>query len=198
MVLDRRPNWAGIGIYVSLAVFWIIVCLLVAFVFTAAHAQSSNMVWSERSSSAPYGIVYPMWNATGSTIPDGTIVMTDTTGTTVQPQVVYGKGFKTFDSATGNVKRIVGVLLGDCPGYSYGRVMAMGFHNHMVMAATGITAGSYLRPSLTVAGAFTAYADADSANSFKPVVGRFQRYTTTSALFGWGWVNFTGVGSGSK
>lgn len=198
MVLERRPNWRAVALYGSLVAFWIVLCLLIALVFTSAHAQSSNMVWSERSSSAPYGIVYPMWNASGSTIADGTIVMTDTTGTTVQPQIVYGKGFTTFDGNTDNVKRIVGVLLGDCPGYSYGRVMIRGFHNHLVMAATGVAAGSYLEPSLTTSGAFSVWALGDTVNSFKPVVARFQRYTTTTALYGWGYVDFMGVSSGAK
>jgi hypothetical protein len=182
--------------FIISAVVWVVLILILALAVSvkSAHAQSGNFVWSERSSSAPYGIVYPMWNATGSTIADGTIVMTDTTGTTVQPQISFGKGFKTFSGATTDVRRIVGVLLGDCPGYSYGRVMVMGFHNHLVMAATGVAANTNLEPGLTAAtaGQFSAWVIGDTLNTAKPVVARFQRYTTTTALYGWGFVNFLG------
>lgn len=180
---------------VPYALLWIVALTLLA---SRAHAQSGGFVWSERSSSQPHGMYMDLWNATGSEILAGKVVMSDTTGATVQPQIPLGKGFKTWDCNVSNVKRIVGVLMENAPGYSKRRVLVYGWTNYVQLDATAISAYAYLRPSLTTAGALGAYAAGDSANMAKPVVGQFQRYESTTSLYGYVKVDFRSVASGSK
>lgn len=197
MSLD--PKKLGIGI--GLGLFWLAVCFLVCAVLLAtkpAHAQpGSGVVWSERSSSMPHGGYAWLYNVTGSTILAGTVVMSDTVGSTVQPQIPLGKGFRTWDANPANVRRIVGLLTNDCPGYSGSRVLVWGWTNH-VLCASGISALSYLRPSFSTAGALQAFAETDSTNKAKPIVGQFQRYESTTSSYGYAKVDFRSVMSGAK
>lgn len=179
---------------------WVALCLFA----TASHAQIGGEVWSERSSSRPHGKFIVGWNTTGTEIEDGTLVMADTTGATSQPQVALGKGFKTWTPSTtfGAAQRVLGVLMGNCPGYSQGRILVLGFHPWVKMDATGITAYSLLRPSLVTAtaygwGAVGQYAASDTTTSAaaalrKPIIGIFQRYANPDSLRGYCWINTVG------
>lgn len=185
-------------VLVVTAILWI----LMACLFTlTSHAQGGGFIWSERSSSQPAGQYAVMWNASGTTIADGTVVMSDTTSATVQPQIPLGKGFVVYVAGTDprtTVKRIIGVTLGDVPGYSQGRILIYGWHNHVLLAATGYTGMTFLRPSYAVSGALTSWAVADSANMSSVVVGQFQRYATTTSLYGYCKVDFRAVGGGGS
>ena len=181
----------------AMALLWLTIALVFA---KPAHAQGGGFIWSERSSSQPAGQYAVMWNATGSTIADGTVVMSDTTSATVQPQIPLGKGFRTYAAGTDprtTVPRIIGVTLGDVPGYSQGRILVYGWHNHVLMAATGYAGMTFLRPSFTVSGALGSWAVADSANMSSPIVGQFQRYATTTSLYGYCKLDFRTLRGGS-
>lgn len=186
----KRLHVERVIVLAALLLLWF--CMY--FVFTVpAHAQGGGFIWSERSSSTPAGMYTVAWNATGSTILDGTVVMSDTTSATVQPQIPLGKGFRTFIAGSDprlTVPRIIGVTLGNVPGYSQGRILVYGWHNHVLMAATGYTGMMYLRPSLSVSGALASWINADSTNAIKPVCGQFQRYATTTSLYGYCKVDF--------
>lgn len=175
-------------------VFLFAVLLFWALVFSCsrAHAQGGGYVSNGRQETTPAGRYVSMWNATGTEIADGTVVMVDTVAAVTGPQIPLGKGFKTWTGAsTANVYLIAGVLIGNCPSYSQGRVMVEGFHNNVLMDASAITAFARLRPSLTTAGALALYtATADSVNSIKPIVGVFQRYKDGTSLRGYVWVKF--------
>lgn len=187
-----RVNWSRVLVILVSIALW---CVLLA---PFAHAQSGGFVWSERSSSQPHGEFIDLWNATGSEILAGKVVMSDTTSATVQPQIPLGKGFRTWDANVANVKRVIGVLMENCPGYSKRRILVYGWTNYVLLDATAITAMTYLRPSITTAGALGAWAAADSANTAKPAVGQFQRYESTVSLYGYAKVDFRGILSGAK
>lgn len=195
----KSLNPVRFGIALGLGLFWLAVCFLVAAVLLQtrkAHAQpAGGVVWSERSSAQPQGEFQWLYNVTGSTILAGTVVMADTIGTTVQPQIPLGKGIRTWDHNPNNVRRVVGVTLNDCPGYSGTRVLVAGWTNHVLMAATGVAAMTYLRPSFSVDGALAAYSSAsDSANTAKRIVGQFQRYESATSLYGYAKVDFRAIG----
>lgn len=171
--------------------FWIVLGLCASM----AHAQGGGFVWSERSSSQPHGRYVVMWNATGSEIADGVLVQVDTTGTTVQPQIPLGKGFKTWTANPDDFYKIVGVTMGNVPGYSQGRIMVEGFHNHVLMDSTGTAGFSRVRPSLKTAGALHVYtANPDSLNAAKKACGIFERYVSTSVLYGYVYVRMNWLG----
>ena len=176
-----------------LAILFIVMFALVS------HAQVGGFVYSPRESSRPHGEFIVAWNATGTEIPDGTLVMSDTTGATSAPQVAIGKGFKTWTHSTtaGDAARILGLTMGNTPGYSQGRVLVLGFHPWAKIDATGIAAFTRLTPSLltTTNGALRAFAAADSTANVqrKPVIGIFQRYANPDSLRGYVWINTLGV-----
>lgn len=157
-----------------------------------AHAQYGGFIQSGRSESTPDARFKRMWNATGSEILDGTVVMVDTVAAGTVTQIPLGKGFKTWDGTTGNFYRIVGLTVGNIPSYQQGRILVEGTHNNCLMAATGYTGWTRLRPSLTVAGALASVAAADSTNQYAKTVGLFQRYANTTSLRGYVYVNFSG------
>jgi hypothetical protein len=165
-------------------------------IVTRAYPQSGGFITNGRTETNPNGRYVTMYNATGVEILDGTLVMVDTVAATTGPQIPLGKGFKTWTGAsTDRVDLVIGILIGDCPGYDQGRVLVEGFHNNALMDATGLTGLTRLRPSLTTAGALTSWALADSVNSYKPRVGIFQRYKDGTTLRGYVRVNFPGPGS---
>jgi hypothetical protein len=179
---------------------WAAVCVLLIFVCASmAHAQIGGEVFSERSSSRPHGKYIVGYNATGTEIQDGTLVMADTTGSTSQPQIALGKGFKTWTHVTtfGHAQRVLGVLMGNVPGYSQGRILVLGFHPWVKVDASAITAFSLMRPSTSTAtnGAMGQFAASDTtaAGLRKPVIGIFQRYANPDSLRAYVWVNTTGA-----
>jgi len=185
-------------VLVVTAILWILMACLLTL---TSHAQGGGFIWSERSSSQPAGQYAVMWNASGTTIADGTVVMSDTTSATVQPQIPLGKGFVVYVAGTNpvlSVHRIIGITLGDVPGYSQGRILTYGWHNHALLDATAITGMTFLRPSLSTSGALGAWAATDSVNNVKPIVGQFQRYATTTSLYGYVKVDFRSVAAGSN
>jgi hypothetical protein len=185
-----RVRWSRVAVVLFSLLAW---GLILA---PLAHAQSGGFVWSEHSSSQPHAQYADLWNATGSEILAGVVVMYDTTSATVQPQIPLGKGFKTWDANPANVKRVIGVLMENCPGYSKRRILTNGWTNYVKMDASAIAGMTYLRPSLSTAGALGAWASADSTNAAKPIVGQFQRYESTVSLYGYARVNFFGVMAG--
>ena len=197
---ERGLVWTALLLFALIS--WVAIFSAVAAVFAPAHAQIGGVVFSERSSSRPHGYYLIGWNTTGTEIKDGTLVMADTTGATSQPQVAIGKGFKTWTHSTtsGEASRILGVLMGNCPGYSAGRILVIGFHPWVKVDATGIAAMSKMRPSLITAtnGAMAAWSAADSTNSNKPRIGVFQRYANEDSLRAYVWVNTLGVMGGAK
>lgn len=182
-------------------VLWVLLsmsCLCVGL----GHAQIGGEVYSERSSSRPHGKYIVVYNATGTEIEDGTLLMADTTGATSQPQVVVGKGVKPWTHVTtfGHAQRVIGVLLGNMPGYKQGRALVLGFHPWVKVDATGIAAFSLMKPSTlsTTNGAMGAFAASDTTTSAaamlrKPIIGIFQRYANPDSLRGYVWVNTVGA-----
>ncbi len=167
---------------------WAIICFTYV---SCAHAQAGGWINSGRTETDAQGRYATMWNATGVTITDGTLVMVDTVAATSGPQIPMGKGFKTWSGDAASSYRVAGILIGDTPGYDKGRVLIEGFHPNALMAATGLAGWTRLTPSLTVAGALDAYADADTANAYKKMVGSFQRYAPPgNTLRGYVWVKF--------
>ena len=162
------------------------------------RAQIGGDIYSERSSPRTHGKYVVAYNATGTEIKDGILVMADTTGATSQPQVALGKGIKPWTHSTtfGDAQRVVGVNIGSCTGYSLCRVLVLGFHPWVKVDATAIAPFSLLRPSMSTAtnGAMAAFAAADTTGPGmrKPVIGIFQRYSNTDSLRAYVWVN-TGV-----
>lgn len=195
-----RDAWVWVFLigWVLLSVF--VTCL----VADKAHAQIGGEVYSERTSTRPHGHYIIGWNTTGNTITDGTLVMADTSGATATPQIAMGKGFKTWTHVTtfGHAQRVLGVLMGNTPGYSQGRILVLGFHPWVKVDATSITAFSLMRPSLvsTTNGAMAAMTAADTttittpgAAMRRPIVGIFQRYANVDSLRGYVWVNTLGA-----
>lgn len=159
-----------------------------------AHAQGGGYIRSGVQETTPDGRYIDMWNATGTEILDGTVVMVDTVAAITGPQIPLGKGFKTWTGAsTANVYLVAGILIGNCPSYSKGRILVEGFHNNCLMDATGITGFTRLRPSLSTAGALTSWQASDSLNAIKPIVGVFARYKDGTSLRAYLWVKFTSV-----
>lgn len=154
-----------------------------------ANAQAGGYIANGRTETSPFGRYVTMWNATGTEILDGTLVMVDTVAAASGPQIPLGKGFKTWTPGTTPAPYLIaGILVGNCPGYDQGRVLVEGFHNNALMDASAITGLSRLRPSLTTVGALALYtAASDSVNSSKPIVGVFQRYANTTSLRGYVW-----------
>lgn len=157
-----------------------------------AHAQYGGFIQSGRSESTPDARFKRMWNATGAEILDGTVVMVDTVAAGTVTQIPLGKGFKTWDGSVTNFYRIVGITVGNIPSYQQGRILVEGTHNNCLMAATGYTGWTRLRPSLTVAGSLASVANTDSTNQYGKTVGLFQRYKDTTTLRGYVYVNFSG------
>lgn len=179
-------------------VVWVV--LSITLVFTcAAFAQIGGEVYSPRDSSRPHGHFQVVWNATGTEIGDGILVMADTSGATSTPQIAMGKGVKPWTHSTtfGDAQRVVGVMLGSCAGYSQCRMLVFGFHPWVKVDATAITAFSLMRPSTSTAtnGAMGAFAASDTtgAGFRKPVVGIFQRYANSDSLRAYIWVNTYGA-----
>lgn len=183
-------------------IVWILACFALTWLFSGvAHAQIGGQIFSERSSSRPHGLYIVAWNTTGSEIPDGYLVMSDTTGVSSQPQVALGKGFKLWDNTITTSRpsaRILGVTIGATPGYAQGRVLVLGFHPWVKMDAASITPLSNLRPSLlpTVPGGLAAWAPADSVSMNKVIIGQFQRYANIDSLRGYCWINTLGAMGG--
>jgi hypothetical protein len=123
-------------------------------------------------------------------------------GTTLAPQIPLGKGFSTYIPGTNpvlSVHRIIGVTVGDTPGYSFGKVLTYGWHNHVLLDASGFAAMSYLRPSLTTSGALTAWAAVtDTLSNVKGICGQFQRYSSSTSLYGYCKVDFRSIAAGSN
>lgn len=155
-----------------------------------ACAQAGGYIQSGRTETSTFGRYVTMWNATGTEILDGTLVMVDTLAATTGPQIPLGKGFKTWNATPGQTYRVVGILIGNCPSYDKCRVLVDGGHPNALMDATALTGWARLRPSLSTAGALGAWADADSANSYKVMVGRFLRYKDGTSLRGYVDVDF--------
>ena len=205
----KRISWTNLltwaAITVLVAAFWItMIMLAMTCIPSTAHAQIGGEVFSERSSVRPHGRYITGWNTTGTMIPDGTLVMADTAGVTSQPQVAIGKGFKTWSHSTtfGYAQTILGVLMGNCEGYSMGRIMVQGLHPWVKVDATAIPAKSLLRPSLisTTNGAMAAFPAADTttittagSNMRRPIIGIFQRYANTDSLRGYVYINMGGM-----
>lgn len=181
---------------IYLVLLTISVAFYAALFVTLSHAQTGGFVFSPRESSRPHGEYIVGWNATGTEIPDGTLVMADTSGATSVPQVAIGKGFKTWNHSTTatTVARILGVTIGPTPGYAQGRILVLGFHPWVKVDATGIAALSTLRPSLltTTNGALAAAAG-DDTTANKPRIGIFQRYANPDSLRAYAWINTLGV-----
>lgn len=196
----NRISWKNFLIWAAVivltAAFWILITMAaITAIAGNAHAQTGGFVFSPRESSEPHGEYFIGWNTTGSTIYDGTLVMADTSGATSTPQVAIGKGFKTWDGVPANARRILGVLMGNCPGRSQGRIMCRGFHNNVKMAATAYTGFTVLKPSVTVVGAMVAVAASESTTVayYKKPIGIFQRYTSPDSLRGYVWVDCGGI-----
>lgn len=201
--LDLRNVLLWTALVILTAAFWIAVTMAaLTAIGGTAHAQTGGFVFSPRESSQPHGEYIVGWNTTGSVIYDGTLVMADTSGATSTPQVAIGKGFKTWTHSTtfGQAQQVLGVLIGNVPGYAMGRIMVLGFHPWVKVDATAIAAKSLLRPSLisTTNGAMGAYVAADTTTSAaaqlrKPIIGIFQRYANEDSLRGYVWINTLGV-----
>lgn len=190
-----RPHERALIWAVLLA--WSMLCYAALFA-AVAHAQIGGDIFSERESVRPHGKFIVGWNTTGSQIADGTLVMADTTGTTSQPQVAIGKGFKTWSGVVTDSRLILGVLIGNTASYAQGRILVLGFHPNVKLAATAVAARSLLRASLTVTGAMAERAAADSANQWKAPIGILQRYSSPDSLRGYVWVNTTGIMGGAR
>lgn len=175
---------------------WVVILLVTQV--GKSHAQTGGFIWSERGSSQPHGEYVYMWNATGTQINAGTVVMSDSTSSTVSPQVPLGKGFRTWNHTPSEVRRLIGVLVNDVPGYMPGKVLVYGWTNYVLTDLTAMTGGTYLRASFTTDGALTAYVNADSANSWKPVVGQFARYASGTTLYGYAKIDFRAVSAGGQ
>ena len=183
--------WLVIAVCAAIFGFALLI-LALSFIAEPAHAQIGGEMYSARDVARPHGRFIVAWNATGSTINDGTLVMADTTGATSQPQVAIGKGFKTWDGVPANARRILGVLVGNTPGYAQGRILVDGFHPWVKMDATAITGWTVLRPSFTTIGAMAAWVAADSAATNRFPTGSFQRYANTDSLRGYVMVKMDG------
>ena len=191
-------RWQRVGVVVLSLVAWAVVLAGLFFavsVFSTqkAHAQGGGFVSSGRNDSNPHGRYLGMWNSTGVTITDGTLVMIDTLQATTNAQIPMGKAFKTWDGTEANAYRLVGVTLGDVPGNSWGRIMVEGFHRNVLMAATGVAGFAKIRPSFTVAGAAAGWAAADSISSAREPIGIFQRYKDGSTLRGYCWIKMPNI-----
>lgn len=157
-----------------------------------AHAQTGGFVFSERESGQPHGLYQRGWNTTAVEIPAGTLVQADTAGSGTVPQIVMGKGFKTWTGATADFNKIMGVLIDPSPaGHGWARVMVKGFlPNAKVMGSPA--AGGYLRPSFTAVGRMTAWALADSEAFYTSKwCAVFQRYARTDSAIAYVWVDFS-------
>lgn len=191
----KRLHYERLLALLAAVILWLVIIFVMGV--GKAHAQGGGFVRGGAQETIPDGRFVEMWNATGTEIADGTVVMVDTVAAITGPQFPIGKGFKTWTATVGTrwdnskVGLIVGILIGNCPSYSKGRILVEGFHNNALMDATAITGFTYLRPSLTTAGALTSYQASDSTNSVKPVVGVFQRYKDGTSLRGYVWVKFT-------
>jgi hypothetical protein len=184
----KLSRLASVNMFLLAAVLWALVVFGLATLVTSCSAQTGGWVFSERGSARPHGMYIVGWNTTGSQIADGTIVMADTSGASTVPQIALGKGFKTWNATATQVDRILGVLLGNVPGYAQGRIMVKGFHPAVKLDKTGITALSILKPSLTHAGRLTNWALAETTEAgswWKPRVGNFQRYAYVDSLVGY-------------
>lgn len=164
---------------------------LVSFLPGQVEAQLGGWVFSQRGSARAHGEYITGWNTTGTEIKDGTVVMADTSGVGTVPGVAVGKGFKGYDGSSLNTLRILGVLMGDCPGFQQCRILTKGFYPAVKLDKTGITGNSFLKPSLTHAGRLTNWAVSESTYKFytRPC-GIFQRYAYTDSLVGYAWIDF--------
>lgn len=170
------------------AMLWAAIALMLV---GAAHAQVGYYVFSERELGQPHGYVVRGWNTSAFAIDAGTLVMADTSATGSVPQVAIGKGFKTWSGSTADYPKIIGILMEPAPaGRQWARIMVKGFlPNAKVMS--GISAGSYLRPSLTAAGRLAAWTANDSTNQYRrKFCGVFQRYADTDTSIAYVWVDF--------
>lgn len=188
---ESNEWWDAVVVCFMVVFIWGII-LLACITVIDAQAQTGGYVYSQRGSTQPHGEYIVGWNATGATIYDGTVVMADTmTASASVPQVVIGKGFRTWDGNVNNIKRVLGVLLGTCPGNSQARIMVRGFHNNVKVDSTAYIAYMELRPSLTNAGSLARWTVADSSRAaLRPWVGTFQRYASIDSLRAWAWIDF--------
>lgn len=174
-------------------------CLGFWFVAILAYAQPMGFVNSARQETTPAGLYASMWNATGSQINAGTVVMTDTVAASAGQQIPLGKGFTTWDATASHLNRVVGVLLEDCPGYSSRKVLVRGTINRVLLQKTGIAAFSELKCSLSVSGALDSRAASETTYVRQTVpVGVFQRYVDGTSLYGQAFVDFTGIISAAR
>lgn len=186
MRAERRRSFG----WVVLAAVMMWVAILLAFV-GYANAQTGGFVFSERESGQPHGLYVRGWNTTGTAIQAGTLVQADTTATGSVPQIAMGKGFKTWTGSVLDFHKIIGVLIDPAPaGFGWARIMVKGFTNN-VKVMSGMTGGSYWRPSLTAPGRLTTWAASDSERVYVATpCGVFQRYAATDTSVGYGWVDF--------
>ena len=131
-----------------------------------------------------------MYNASSSEILEGTLVMADTVASGSGPQIPLGKGFIAWDHGDTTAYRLIGITVKDTPSHEAGYVLFYGYHNNILMDATGLLGMAKLRPSSTTTGAVGAYSPPDSANHNRPVIGLFARYRNTTSLRGQAFINF--------
>lgn len=190
--MSRLKLYGALTLAILLYVFALLVVATV--ISSSAHAQIGGQLFSERSSSSVHGLFRVAFNTTGTEIPDGTLVMSDTAGVTVRSQVAIGKGIKTWSANTGDVFKVMGILIGNCPGQSQCKVLIEGFTPTAKVDATGLVGFSILRPSFTHPGRLHSWVAADSASTItRPRIAMFQRYAFPDSLIGFVEIKMSGM-----
>lgn len=130
---------------------------------TDAEAQASNPYARFGTSSVPT-VVVAAFSDTAGVIPDGTVVIADTTSSV--------PGLKRFGvspwAGTAITRaRILGIALGNIPtrsSGSAGRVLIMGYHANAKMGASGLTGNLNVKTAIGVNGALNTVVDSLSGS----------------------------------
>lgn len=126
-----------------------------------AEAQA---VYSRFGTSSTGTVIVAAYSDTAGVIPDGTVVISDTTSTF---PTLRRFGVSPWAGTAITRARILGVALGDIPARASGqagRVLIMGYHGNAKMGASGLTGNLLIRTCAGVNGSLTTVIDSLSGS----------------------------------
>lgn len=159
------------GLFLALA-------LALGLAAVGQHAQTAlaqGGPYSRFGTSTVPTVTVAVYSDTAGIIPDGTVVISDTTST--YPTM---KRFGVLPWAGTSLTRpkILGIAYGNIPAKGTGiagQVLIMGYHGNVKMGASGLSAGASIKTAIGVNGAITTVAD-----SLSGAVGWFLSYNSNS------------------
>lgn len=119
----------------------------------------AQVVYSRFASSGIPTVVVAAYSDTAGVIPDGTVVISDTTSTF---PTFKRFGVSPWAGTAITRPRILGIALGNIPARASGqagRVLIMGYHGNAKMAASGLTGNLLLKTGIGVNGSLNTVAD---------------------------------------